>query len=322
MNVLQCVVSSAARGEAPRASRTAARVARRQETGMGIACPERSTPAMGGGGGRMYTRRSARSPKPERAELMRAPTTVLFLITARGGSKGVPGKNLRAVGGSPLVGRAARTARQAARRLAGGGHRVVCSTDAPELAAVARAWGAEVPILRPAALATDAADSADVALHALDWHAARGERFGALALLQPTTPLAAPEDLLGALALFAEGGGAPVATVSPGHHPYWTYHLDGGRLRPAVPAEREVLRRQDEAPCYALNGAAFVVDPEAFRHTRRFVEPVGTLAFVMPAERGIDVDTEADLVHAEALLAAPTPAPIALGPHPIGPGPP
>jgi len=243
----------------------------------------------------------------------------LFLIPARGGSKGLPGKNLRTVGGIPLVSRAARTARQAARRLPGHGHRVVCSTDAPEIAAAAKAWGAEVPFLRPEALATDAADSADVALHALDWFGARGETFAALALLQPTTPLTVSEDLLGALRLFEEGGGAPVATVSPSHHPFWTYHVEGGRLRPAVASEREVLRRQDVAPCYELNGAAFIVDPGALRRTRRFVEPDGTLAHVMPTERGIDIDTEMDLRQCEAVLAARTAAPVRVGGHVIGP---
>ena len=244
---------------------------------------------------------------------------VLFLITARGGSKGLPGKNLRPVGGIPIVGRAARTARLAAGRLDGAGHRVVCSTDSPEIAAAARAWGAEVPFQRPAELATDAADSSVVAIHALDWYQARGERFAALALLQPTTPLTIPDDLVGAVRLFQEGKGASVATVSPGHHPYWTYHLDGGRLKPAVPTEREILRRQDVAACYALNGAAFVVDPQTFRKTRRFVEPEGTLGFVMPAERGIDVDTEADLRHCEAILAGQAAPAVHVGAKTIGP---
>ena len=248
---------------------------------------------------------------------MKAP--VLFLIPARGGSKSLPGKNLRTVGGIPLVGRAARTARQAVRRLPGGGHRVVCSTDAPEIAAAAKSWGAEVPFLRPEPLATDTADSADVALHALDWFAARGQTFAALALLQPTTPLTAPDDLVGALRLFDEGGGAPTATVSPGHHPFWTYHVEGGRLRPAVAAEREVLRRQEVAPCFALNGAAFIVDPDAFRRTRRFVEPEGTLAFVMPPERGVDVDTEMDLRQCEAIVGARAAAPFRVGGRAIGP---
>jgi N-acetylneuraminate synthase/N,N'-diacetyllegionaminate synthase len=245
---------------------------------------------------------------------------VLFLITARGGSKGLPGKNLRTVGGLPLVGRTARTARQAARRLLGTGHRVLCSTDSPEIAAAAKAWGAEVPFLRPAELATDTADSSVVALHALDWFAARGERFAALALLQPTTPLTTADDLVGAVRLFQDVKGASVATVSPGHHPYWTYHLEEGRLRPAVPTQRDVLRRQDVPACFALNGAAFVIDPDTLRRTMRFVEPEGTLGFVMPAERGIDIDGGADLRHCEAVLAGQAPPTVRVGTRAIGPG--
>lgn len=251
---------------------------------------------------------------------MRLDTTVLFLIPARGGSKGLPGKNLRTVGGIPLVGRAARTARQAARRLPGRGHRVVCSTDSEDIAAVAKRWGAEVPFLRPAELASDTADSSDVALHALDWFAARGERFGTLVLMQPTTPLITADDVLATVRLFEEAGGPPAVTVSPAHHPYWTYHLEEGRLRPAVPTDREVLRRQDVPASFALNGAAYVIDPDAFRRTRRFVEPVGTLGFVMPAERGIDIDDEAGLRHCEAVLAGRRPDAVTVGPRTIGPG--
>ena len=112
---------------------------------------------------------------------------ILFLVPVRGGSPRVPGKNLRVVGGIPLVGRAVRVARQAAASLPGGPHRVACSTDDPAIAEVAAAWGAEV-IDRPPALATDDATSIAVVLHALGDVAAGQARYTTLVLLQPTSP--------------------------------------------------------------------------------------------------------------------------------------
>jgi len=93
---------------------------------------------------------------------------ILFLVPARGGSRRVPAKNLRPVGGVPLVGLAVRRALAAAALVAGGPHAVVCSTDDETIAATAAAWGAEVPFRRPPPLATSEASSADVAVHALD----------------------------------------------------------------------------------------------------------------------------------------------------------
>jgi CMP-N,N'-diacetyllegionaminic acid synthase len=139
---------------------------------------------------------------------------VLGLIPARGGSKWLPGKNLKLVGGIPLVGRAARTARQAGIRF-GEPFRIVCSTDDPAIAEVAREWGAETPFLRPAALASDTASSMDVVLHALD---ALEQQFDAVVLLQPTSPLVEPEDVLGALRLHRQHGSS-VVSVNSSEHP-------------------------------------------------------------------------------------------------------
>ena len=117
---------------------------------------------------------------------------VLFLIPARGGSVRLSRKNLRTVAGIPLVAHGIRIARLAAARVPGGPHAIVCSTDDGAIAEVARTWHAEVPFERPAALAGPTASSADVALHALAELAARGRRFRAVALIQPTAPLADP----------------------------------------------------------------------------------------------------------------------------------
>jgi hypothetical protein len=140
---------------------------------------------------------------------------ILFLVPARGGSRRVPGKNLRAIGGVPLVGRAVRTARAAAAALPGGPHRVACSTDDPAIAQVAAAWGADV-IDRPAALATDDATSIVVVLHALGVDlATAGEVPDArpppahLALRSPPTPSRRSSGV--------GGGRRPVTSVTATH---------------------------------------------------------------------------------------------------------
>ncbi len=226
------------------------------------------------------------------------PDGVLFLIAARAGSQRVPGKNLRTVAGIPLVGRAARTARLAAARLDGGPHRVVCSTDDPHIAAVARAWGAETPFERPADLATSEATSVDVALHALEALTAQGARFRALVLVQPTSPLTEAEDLVAAVERFDAGGGRGaigIVSVSTAHPAAW-HHTIGpdGRLAPVAVDDADAI----------LTGAFYVVEPGALERSRRFVEPGTTIGLRVAAERSLDVDEPDDLAIADALVAA------------------
>lgn len=144
----------------------------------------------------------------------------LILIPARGGSKGLPEKNLKEVGGIPLVGLAARLGRNVASQL-DAATRVICSTDDDAIASAAREWGAEIPFHRPAALASDTAKSIDVVLHALD--ALADDDFDAVVLLQPTSPLTAVEDVLGALELHCLTR-TSVVSVCPAEHPAaWQY---------------------------------------------------------------------------------------------------
>jgi acetyltransferase EpsM len=223
-----------------------------------------------------------------------APGPILFLVPARGGSVRVPGKNLRLVGGLPLVARAIRVAQAAAAELAGGPHRVVCSTDDPEIASVATAWGAEV-LDRPAELATPTATSPDVALHALNALEARdGVRFGTVALVQATSPLAEPTDLVDA-ARHHRATGVSVTSVVTTHPAAWHKGMDmDGVLSAVAPADgQDVL----------LAGAFYVVAPAQLRATGRLVNPGSTIGWPIPAQRAVDVDTEQDLIVAEAILA-------------------
>jgi N,N'-diacetyllegionaminate synthase len=241
---------------------------------------------------------------------------VLFLITARGGSKGLPGKNLAAVGGIPLVGRAARLGRAAARAL--GPHcRVVCSTDDERIAAAAREWGAEVPFLRPAELASDRARSIDVAFHALD---VLQTPFDALVLLQPTSPLTDLQDVLGAFELHRQTG-RPVVSVCPSEHPAeWLYTIDGqGMLGRLLATEASPDQRQQARRIFRTNGAVYVSTPADLRRFDSFVGP-DTRAFVMPAERSMDIDTAVDLDAARTALDRRAIPSVAVGSREIGPG--
>jgi N,N'-diacetyllegionaminate synthase len=247
---------------------------------------------------------------------------VLFLIPARGGSKGIQRKNLRLLAGIPLVGHAARCAQAAARQLPGSGHRIVCSTDDAEIAEAARRWGAEVPFLRPEGLATDSADALDVALHALDHLDGKGVTFAALVLVQPTSPLRTPEDLVEAVNQFFSQNTTSVASVVISHPPHWTFRLLDGRIQEFAAAVG--TRRQDYGDWGQLNGAVFVIEPAQLREMRRFVEPGVTVVTTMPAERSIDIDTESDFAICQALLRHRVlhgePASVAIGRRQVGSG--
>jgi N,N'-diacetyllegionaminate synthase len=247
-----------------------------------------------------------------RIDRVTASGSILFLIPARGGSRRVPGKNLRRIGGIPLVGQAVRIGLAAARATGGGPHRVVCSTDDRNIAASAAVWGAEV-LDRPAELATDEAASVDVALHALDALEARHGPFEALALLQPTSPLTDPADVAAAIERHRRTGGASITSVVENDPPSFRFGLAlDGTLQPAGD--------DSAAAPVRLAGAFYVIAPGRLRSTKRFVEPRSTVGLEVPPARAIDVDGEVDLLLAEAILAARPVRPVRLGRAEIGNG--
>jgi CMP-N,N'-diacetyllegionaminic acid synthase len=219
---------------------------------------------------------------------------VLGVIPARGGSKGVPRKNIREVAGKPLIAWTI-TAARAAHSLA----RCIISTDDEEIAQVARAHGGDVPFLRPAALATDETPGVAPVLHAVA--ALAPERFDAVVCLQPTSPLRIAADIDGAVAALVEGVDAVVSVTPARQHPLWMKQLDDrGLLVPFVDAPLPT-RRQDLPEVYALNGACYVARCGALIASRTFHLP-RTAAYLMPQERSLDIDSEIDLHIAETLL--------------------
>ena len=220
---------------------------------------------------------------------------ILGLIPARGGSKGVPRKNVRQLAGKPLIAWTIEAALDAPSL-----DRVVVSTDDEEIAEIARAHGAEVPFLRPAELARDETADLPVYRHAL---AELGEP-DSVAWLRPTAPLRAAEDIEAALGLLGETGADTVRSVTEAEHsPYLMGRLDGGRL---VPLLGDVPERRQLLPLvYRLNGAVDVVRCSSVGDV---LFGGDVRAYVMPAERSVDVETELDLLLAEANLNASTPA--------------
>ena len=220
--------------------------------------------------------------------------TILALIPARGGSKGVARKNVRLAGGRPLIAWSIEAAR--ASRLV---DRVVVSSDDDEIIAAARAWGAEVPFRRPGELARDETPAIDVALHALE---VLGD-FDYLVLLQPTSPLRTAAHIDDCIRLCDDAGtSSTVSVVAADPSPYWMYFVDpAGRMRPVIEGTARATRRQDLPPAFALNGAVYVTRAADLRQGRRFVFD-DTLASVMPAEVSIDIDTEEDFAAVQAIL--------------------
>ena len=220
---------------------------------------------------------------------------ILGVVAARGGSKGLPGKNLQLLAGKPLIAWTIDAAKHAASLTRG-----ILSTDDAEIAAVGRQHGIEVPFMRPSELATDTARIEDAILHALD---TLDEPFDYVVLLQATSPLRTAEDIDKTVARCIETGAPACVTVTiPSKSPYWMFKLDGEeRLEPLfdLPMGR---RRQDLPAAYVPNGAVYAARVEWFREHGSFYGRE-TVASIMPPERALDVDSALDLRIADSLLS-------------------
>jgi CMP-N-acetylneuraminic acid synthetase len=219
--------------------------------------------------------------------------TIFALIPARGGSKGIPRKNIRPIAGKPLIAWTIEAALAAP-----GIDAVVVSTEDEEIAAVSRDWGARVPFMRPVELATDETPGIDPVLHAIEmlpYH-------DTVLLLQPTSPLRSTQDIMGVLALAAEAKPPSIVSVcEPEDHPAWMYRMDVGRRLERLSGMPEIARRQDLPPVYALNGAIYYARADWLVTQRSFVGP-GTLGYPMAAADSVDIDTPLDWKLAELLL--------------------
>jgi len=221
---------------------------------------------------------------------------ILGLITARGGSKGIPRKNLAAFAGQPLLQWTCEAAR-AARELAA----LVLSTDDEEIAARGVEYGVEVPFLRPAELARDETPSLPVIQHALS---ALEERYDAVCLLQPTNPLRQAGDIDDACTLFRRSGADSVVSVArvPSHfHPMWTYYLDSGGELELAAAGHIVPRRQELPPAYYREGSIYITRREVIVE-RESLYGEHVVPYFISETRAGGIDTAADLEELERRL--------------------
>ncbi len=225
---------------------------------------------------------------------------IVGAVLARGGSRGIPRKNLLDLAGRPLIVRAVERLRAVPEI-----SRLVVSTDDPEIARVAEDAGAEILSLRPAALARDDTPSLAVLDHLARELAAAGENAGVILSHQATSPLCTARDLSGAIAAFRGSSASHLKSVTRvTEHPHWMGRVEGGRYRPLVRSEERATRRQDLPELYRLNGAISV------HRTARLLDGRGEeddpLAFIMPADRSLDLDDPADWREAERRLESQT----------------
>lgn len=224
----------------------------------------------------------------------------LAIIPARGGSKGLPGKNIRPLAGTPLIVYTIKAALQAKSI-----KRVIVSTDDEAIATIAREAGAEVPFLRPADLSGDNATSIDACLHVLKQ---TQEMFNYqpdfVAFLQPTSPLRTATDIDAASNLLIQSGADSVVGVKPvTEYPQWMRSMDDEqRLRPLFEDIPKPPPRQNLEPYYLVNGAIYM-NTTACLLTHKDFYGLDTRGYLMPEERSIDIDTLDDFEKAEKLIA-------------------
>jgi N-acylneuraminate cytidylyltransferase len=225
---------------------------------------------------------------------------VLALVPARSGSKGLPRKALRPLAGLPLIGHTLELARRSP-----GLARVIVSTDSVEIADVARSFGAEVPFMRPAKLATDATPMWPVVRHALAAIDAN-DSLDAVILLQPTSPLRLPEDVAAAIALLKARPDVDgvVGVSAPAHNPVWSaMTVQDGVLVPLVPNAFAYARRQELPQVVVVDGTLFLWRVGLVRAHE--TDPSANVRYApveLPQIRSLDIDTEDDLILADVLL--------------------
>lgn len=220
---------------------------------------------------------------------------ILALIPARGGSKRLPGKNLKQLGGKPLINWTIEAVRDIPEVF-----EILVSTDSPEIASVAKSAGAHVPWLRPTELSTNDASSVDVAIHALNWYQDEVESIDGLLLLQPTSPFRSKEMISAGIEIFQNSSKETVVGVHKLPKPIeLSMKIVEGHLKPVYGWESLGQRSHQATDTYIVNGSFYLIEPELLLSTRSFYQPL-TLPLVISDDKGqLDIDTESDFRLAE-----------------------
>lgn len=229
-----------------------------------------------------------------------AMTDPIFIIPARGGSKGIPRKNIKPLHGKPLLHYTVEEALKLAPA-----SRIILSTDSEEIAAAGREAGLTVDYMRPAELATDTAGSREVILDAMAWADAQGIAYDCVVLLQPTSPFRTAADIRSCLDAYAarmpEIDMAVTVCASAANPYYDCFETDGNGFLRVSKGDGLLTRRQDAPEAWQYNGAVYAINPASIR-----AMPMGRMprkvASVMPRERSLDLDTPLDWTIAEAIM--------------------
>jgi N-acylneuraminate cytidylyltransferase len=222
---------------------------------------------------------------------------LLALVPARGGSKRVPNKNIRELGGKPLISWTIEAALGVPEIVD-----VLVSTDDPDIAKIAKASGALVPWERPAELASDTATSISVCMHALDWYESEHGSVDGLMLLQPTSPFRTKATIRRGIAMFVKNPHRPVVSFSPAaSHPMWCYQLTDIGIKPFIEGSQKPTRSQDLPPAYMLNGALYIASSKYLRQHRSFIGDDTQPMVIDDSKESLDIDTEWDWKFAEYL---------------------
>ena len=226
---------------------------------------------------------------------------IMSIIPARGGSKGLPGKNIKQFGGKPLIAWSIEQARTSKYI-----DEVIISTDDEEIAGIARKFGGNVPFLRPAVLAQNDTPMVDVVVHVLNETKKTEVCFpDFLVLLQPTSPLRALADVDAAIEMLVTNktANAVVSITEVSESPYWMKALTNEGFVEGFLENREKYdRRQDVPIVYRLNGAIYVCKTPILLKNRNFC-PGNTLGYIMPEERSVDIDSIIDFKLAELMIS-------------------
>lgn len=223
---------------------------------------------------------------------------VLAIIPARGGSKGIPRKNIKKLNGKPLIAYTIDEAKKSKYI-----HRVIVSTEDKEIAEISRKFGAEVPYLRPLQLSQDDSPTIDCVIHMINWLKEK-ENYTPdyVCLLQCTSPLRTFENIDGAINKAISLGMDGVVSICEAEvNPYWTNVMDDDKLKYFIEEGEKITRRQDLPKVYRINGAIYLIKTNILLDKKTF-ETDNITGYIMSNESSMDIDTEIDFKVAELLM--------------------
>lgn len=221
----------------------------------------------------------------------------LYIIPARGGSKGIPHKNIKPLGNKPLI----YYAIDCARKLANDSD-ICVSTDDPEIAKCVEDYGLHVPFLRPDYLASDTAGTYEVLLHALDYYERLGNEYDVIVLLQPTSPFRTPEDVVGTMNAYNDDLDMVVSVKEASTNPYYnSFEEDTNGYLVISKGNGKYTRRQDAPKAWEYNGAVYVINPHSLK-AMSMSDFKKVAKHEMDSLHSLDLDTMLDWKIAELLI--------------------